>query len=131
MLRLHIDAERTKPTIIRRPQLILLNPPTRLLQIPRHLLRTLHLGVQRARDPNERNLLHALGVPTDGLSDLLVDTRLVLLGRELDEEVARVDGEEGGQEVAVGYFVGMDGVAVAAGAGVDADIGAFGGGEAG
>lgn len=40
-------------------------------------------------------------------------------------------GEGGGEEVAVGDLVGMDGVAVAAGAGVDADVRAFGGGEAG
>ena len=62
---------------------------------------------------------------------MLADARFILLGRELDEEVAGVHGEEGGEEVAVGDVVGMDGVAVAAGAGVDADIGAFGGGEAG
>ena len=131
MLRLHIDTKRTKPTIIRRAQLILLNPPTRLLQIPRHLLRSLHHRIQRVRHPNKRNLLHALGVATDRLSDLLVHARFVLFGRELDEEIAGVDGEEGGQKVAVGHVVGMDGVAVAAGAGVDADVGAFGGGEAG
>ena len=65
------------------------------------------------------------------MADLLVDARFVLLGRELDEEVAGVHGEEGGEELAVGDFVGMDGVAVAAGAGVDADVAAFGGGEAG
>lgn len=62
---------------------------------------------------------------------MLADARFILPGRELDEEVAGVHGEEGGEEVAVGDLVGTDGVAVAAGAGVDADVGAFGGGEAG
>lgn len=131
MLRLRINTKRTKPTIIRRAQLILLNPPTGLHQIPGHPLRTLHLRVQRIRHPDERNLFHALGVATDGVSDLLVDARFVLLGRELDEEVAGVHGEEGGQQVAVGNFVGMDRVAVAAGAGMDADVGALRSGEAG
>ena len=62
---------------------------------------------------------------------MLADARFIPLGRGLDEQVAGVHGEEGGEEVAVGDLVGMDGVAVAAGAGVDADVGAFRGGEAG
>lgn len=62
---------------------------------------------------------------------MLADARFILPGRELDEKVAGVHGGERGEEVAVGDLVGMDGVAVAAAAGVDADVGAFGGGEAG
>lgn len=131
MLRLRINAKRTEAAIVRRPQLILLDPATRLLQIPRHLLRALHGRVERIHHADESDLLDALGVAADGPPDLPVDARLVPLGRELDEEVAGVHGEEGGQQVAVGDLVGVDRVAVAAGAGVDADVGALGSGEAG
>ena len=95
---LNINTERTEPAIIRRAQLIPLDPPTRLDQIPGNLLRTLHHRIQRIRDPDERNLLDALGVATDGPPDLLVDARLILLRRELDEEVAGIDGEERGKQ---------------------------------
>lgn len=127
MLRLDINTKRTEPTIIRRAQLILVNPPARLLQLRRHLLRTLHLWVQRIRHPDKSNLFDALGVATDRPPNLLVDARLVLLRRQLDKEVAGIHGEEGGEQLGVGDFVGMDRVAVTAGAGVDANVRALGG----
>ena len=131
MLGLNINTERTKPTIVRRTQLIHPDPSTRLHQPRRDLLRALDRRVQRVRHPDEGNLLDALGVATDRPTDLLVDARLVRLGRQLDEEVARVHGEERREQRGVRDVVGVDRVAVAAGAGVDADVGAFGGGEAG
>ena len=72
---------------------------------------------------------YAVGVGAQGGGDLLVNGGLVGLRSELDEEVASVYGEEGGEEVGVGDFVGVDGVAVAAWAGVDADVCAFGCGK--
>lgn len=66
-------------------------------------------------------------------ADLLVDERFVGggFGGELDEEVAGVDEEEGGEEGGVGDVEGVDGVAVSAWTGVHADVGELGGGEAG
>ena len=96
MLRLDIDTERTKPTIVRSAQLVLCNILTRLNQIVGNLLWRLDLGVQWVRHANEGDLLHAICVATDGLSDLLVNACLVLFRRKLDEEVAGVHGEETG-----------------------------------
>lgn len=63
--------------------------------------------------------------------DLGVHRGLVAFGRELEEEVACVDGEERREERGVGDVDGVNGVAVASGASVHADVGAFRWGEAG
>ena len=48
----------------------------------------------------------------------------------MDKKVAGVHLEEGGEKIGVGDFVRVDTIAVAAGAGVDADVSALFGGEA-
>ena len=60
----------------------------------------------------------------------LVDGLAVVLGRALDQEVARVELEHLAQQLLVGDFLGVHRVAVAAGAGVDADVDALLGAEA-
>lgn len=62
---------------------------------------------------------------------MLVDGAFVGFGGQLDEEVAGIHGEKGGEEGGVGDLAPVDTVAVAARAGVDADTAAFRGGEAG
>lgn len=111
--------------------MILRNILTRLDQVLANLLGRLHLRIQRIDRPNESNLFHALRIASNALPNLLIDAALVFLRCELDEEVSRVHGEQRGQERGVGHFARVDGVAVAAGAGVDTDVGAFGGAEAG
>ena len=122
MLRLHINTKRAKTTIIRRPQLTLINPLRRLHHLLTYLLRRLNSRIQGVDDAHKSDLLDAVRVFADRLPDLLVDGGFVLLGRELDEEVAGVHGEKGGEEGAVGDFARVHAVAVAAGTGVDADV---------
>ena len=130
MFRLDINTKRAKAAIVRRPDLLLSDDPRRLHQPLAHFFRALHSRVQRVDDADKGLLGDAVGVGAEGRGDLLVDGRFVGFGGELDEEVAGVHGEEGGEEVGIGDFARVDAVAVAAGAGVDADILAFGGGEA-
>lgn len=74
-------------------------------------------------------MLYPLGIPSDGLTDLFVDQRVVLFGGELNEEVASIHSEERREKSIVGDFLGVHAIAVATGTGVDADILAFSGGE--
>lgn len=75
-------------------------------------------------------LLHAVGILPDVLPDLLVHLLLVRLAGQLDQKVAGVHLEHAGQELVVVNVLAVDAVAVAAGAGVDADVLALVGGEA-
>ena len=61
---------------------------------------------------------------------MFIYRRFVGFGGELDEKVAGVDGEEGGEEIRVGDFMGVHRVAISSRAGVNADIDTFGGAEA-
>ena len=134
MLRLHINTKRAKPTIVRCAQLIFRDVFRRLNQLLTNLVCGFHVGRKRVSDADESDLFdHAVGAVffSDVLADGLVDGGFVGLGGALDEEVAGVDGEEGGEEGRVGDVVGVDAVAVTAGAGVDADVRSFEGAKFG
>lgn len=130
MLGLNIDGEWRKATIIGRAQLIDGDILTRLDQIVTNLLRRLNLGIKRVDDADESDLFDTLGIFADRLADFFVDFFFVFFRRELDEEVAGVHLEHGGEEFVVVDVGGVDGIAVAAGAGVDAYVFAFGRAEA-
>ena len=130
MLRLDIDTKRREPTIVRGANVIFADDAGSLDKLLTDLLWRLHSWVQRIDDSDEGFLRYAVGVRAQGGGDLLVNGRLVGLRSELDKEVASVYGEEGGEEVRVGDFVGVDGVAVAAWTCVDANVCAVGCGEA-
>lgn len=108
MLRLDIDGERREAAVVRGAQLVLCNPPAGLDQRVADLLWRLNSGIERVHDAYEGDLLDAVGVAADRGADLLVDLGLVLFAGELDQEVAGVDLEQGGEEGVVVDVVGMD-----------------------
>lgn len=130
MLGLDVDGEGRKPTIIRGAQLIFGNILARRHQILGDLFGRLDLGIERVDDTDEGDLFDALGVLADRLADLFVHFFLVLFRRQLDEEVTGVHLEHGREQFVVVDVEGVHGVAVAAGAGVDADVFALFRGEA-
>ena len=130
MLGLDVDRERRKSTIIRRAQLIFRDIHARRYQVLANLLGRLDFRVERVDDADEGDLFDALGVFADRLANLLVHLFFILLGCALDEKVAGVHLEHGGEQFVVVDVEGVNGVAVAAGTGVDADVLAFLRGEA-
>ena len=94
------------------------------------MLGGLDLGVQRVDHAHEADLRDAVGVLARVLAAHPVDRLAVVLGRALDQEVAGVELEHLAQQLLVGDFLGVHGVAVAARAGVDADVDPLLGAEA-
>ena len=87
MLRLDIDTKRAKATIIRRTELIWGNGLCPFDQCITDLLWRFDLRSERVDHADESHLPHAVGIRADSLVDLLVDSRLVSLRRQLNQEV--------------------------------------------
>ena len=117
-----VDRERREAAVVGGAELLLgdeVRRPDQLSAIscgdsdPR-VLRVDHADVGHLRD--------AVGVGAQVLADGLDTGSLSRSDGELDQEVAGVDVEHRAEQVVVGHVRGVHGVAVAAGAGVDADV---------
>ena len=62
MFRFHVDTKRTKPAIIRRPNLLLPDNPRRLHQALAHFFRAFHSRIQRVNDADEGFWRDAVGI---------------------------------------------------------------------
>jgi len=106
-----------------------------ILEMPRHVLRleaeagawwanNEHApgGVERIDDADEADLRDAIRVGATVLSDQLVDALLVLLTRQLNQQVVRIHLEHAGQQLGVIDVVAVGRITVATGAGMNADV---------
>lgn len=122
MLGFDVDAERAEAAVIRSAQLVLGDVFGCLDQSITNLLRRLDLGNQWVDHTDERDLLDPIGVRSNALSDLLVHYGLVLLGRQLDQEVAGVHLEHGWEQFMIVDIIGMHRVTVTTRARMDSDV---------
>jgi len=122
MLRLDVDREGREPTVIGRSELVFRNVFARSDEVFADLLRGFDFGVKWVYDTDEGDLFDAFGIFANCLTDLLVYLLFVLLGRKLNEEVPSVHLEHGRKQIVVVDFVGVDGVAITAGAGVNTNV---------
>ena len=130
MLRLDIDTEWAKATIIRCPDPVLSDDLSCLDQPIRNFFRSLDPWIEGVDDTDKCFLSYSIGVIAQGRCDLFVDRGRIGFRCQLNEEIAGIYGEERGEEIGVWNFMAMDRVAVPARAGVDANILALGRREA-
>jgi hypothetical protein len=117
-----VDAERTESAVIGRTKLVQGNILGRVLQISRNLLWGLDSRVERIDNSHEGDLLYAVGILANSLSNLLVNLGFVLFRSKLDQEVSSVHAEHAWQQFVVIDIEAVHAVTVSARAGVNADV---------
>ena len=122
---LHVDAEGREAAIVGRCDLLLRDVIGSRDQLFAHLLGRFDPRVLRVDDADIGHLRDAVGIGADARRDVLVDLLLVPLALELDHEIAGIELEHARQQVVVGHVGAVHRIAVAAGAGVDADVHPF------
>ena len=131
MIGLLVDAERREAAVVGRAEAFGRDEVRRPDQRVAHLLGALHPRVLRVDHADVGELRHAVRVVAEVLADQPVDVILVPLAGELDQEVAGVHHEHARQQVVVVDVGAVHRVAVAARAGVDADLRSLLGAESG